>query len=99
MAVSRDARVDLGCDGVVAEFSLWNHDSVLSDAVLLALLCTCEDGVETLVATIGSAFLCSGNDTIAIRGATFDDGTRPSGDEIVGDALYFRLDTFAFGVK
>ena len=99
LAVSHDTCVDFGCDGVVAEFSLWNHDSVLSDTVLLALLCTCEDGVETLVGTIGTIFLCSGNDAVAIRGTTFDDGTRPGGDEIVGDALYLWLDTFAFWVK
>lgn len=94
-----DPCVHLGCNSVVAQVSLWNHDSVLSHAVLLALLCTCEDGVETLIATFRGALLCSGNNTIAIRGATFDDGTRPGRNEIVGDALYVRVDTFAFSVK
>lgn len=89
----------LGCDRVAAKFSLRDHDGILSDAVLFALLGTRQNGIQAFVGSLSAMFLRNRNDPIAIRCAALDDGTGPNGNEIIGDALNVRGDAFTFSVK
>ena len=94
-----DTDITPGGNAIQVHGIIRDMNSVLPKTMSVLLSSSCKNSIQSLTLLNIFGANSNRNDTISIGGGTFDDRTRPSGDELIGDMRDIRGDTFAFCIE